>query len=263
MSKIDLRLPGERQDDLQNGGLRILQKPGGFRFGMDAVLLAHFARLRPHDRVADMGTGTGILALLMSQSEPTARFFAFECQADMADMAQRSVRLNGLEERIAVYHEDFRQAAALLGPESMDAVVCNPPYGRRGGTLPSGTETRLVSRHETDCGISETAAACAAVLKNHGRLWMVFPAARALELADALRACRLEPKRLRPVCAMASKPPYLVLVEAVKNAKPALYWLPPLIVYREDGTETDELRAIYHNGTHETQSCAHGVEPPE
>ena len=102
--------PGERLDDLQNNGLKILQKPDGFRFGMDAVLLAHFARLRKRDTVADMGTGTGILPLLMSQSEPTARFYGFEWQADVADMARRSVAMNGLTERITIYDSDLRDA---------------------------------------------------------------------------------------------------------------------------------------------------------
>lgn len=235
----------ERLDDLQNNGLRILQKPNGFRFGMDAVLLAHFARLRPRDQVADMGTGTGVLTLLMSQAEPTARFFAFEWQPDMADMARRSVAINNLDNRISVYAEDLRRAADILGRESMDAVVCNPPYGKRGGTIVSRTDERLLACHETECELNEIIKACADVLKNHGRMWICFPAARALELTDGLRTCRLEPKQIRMVCAKASKPPYLLLVEAVKNAKPSLHWLPPLIVYHVDGTETDELRAIY------------------
>ncbi|MCE5344340.1 MAG: tRNA1(Val) (adenine(37)-N6)-methyltransferase [Eubacteriales bacterium] len=248
MSNNQFYAPDERLDDLQNGGLRILQKPKSFCFGMDAVLLAYFTRLRSGDRVADMGTGTGILPLLMSRMEPSAHFYAFEWQHNMADMAKRSVLLNALQDRIDVYDEDFRNAAKRLGTASMDAVVCNPPYGKQGGIIPSDTEAHLLSRHETECALADTVAVCAAVLKNHGRLWMVFPAARALELMDALRKCRLEPKRLRTVCVKASKAPYLVLVEAVKNARPTLHWLPPLIVHREDGTDTDELRAIYGGG---------------
>ena len=237
--------PGERLDDLQNNGLKILQKPEGFRFGMDAVLLAHFARLRKRDTVADMGTGTGILPLLMSQSEPTARFYGFEWQADVADMARRSVAMNGLTERITIYDSDLRDAPRLLGRESVNAVVCNPPYGKLGGVILSSTQTKTLARHETECALGEILLASAAILRNQGRMWLVFPAPRALEMLDSLRACHLEPKRLRMVCAKASKAPYLLLVEAVKNAKPMLLWLPPLIVYHEDGTETDELREIY------------------
>ncbi len=243
------RLPGERLDDLQNNGLFILQKNDGFRFGTDAVLLVHFARLRPRDRVADMGTGTGILPLLMSRTEPTARFFAFERQADMADMARRSVAGNGLAERITVYNADYRDAAATLGSGSVDAVVCNPPYGKTGGAAPDETEARRMACRETDGTLAELARACAAILVNRGRLWISFPAARLLELADALRAARLEPKRARLVCAKAGRPPYLALVEAVKNARPSLAWLPPLTVLDDNGRETDEIRAIYGGGT--------------
>ena len=235
----------ERLDDLQNNGLRILQKPGGFRFGMDSVLLAHFTRLRKRDHVADLGTGTGILPLLMSQIEPTATFSAFEWQPDMAELAKRNAAMNGLEKRIRIYADDLRDAPKLLGYERVHAVVCNPPYGRQGGLMQNRSEPLRLSRHETDCPLSELIKTCGAILRNQGRLWMCFPAERALELIDAMRACRLEPKRVRMVCAIADKAPYLLLIEAVKNARPMLQWLPPLIVYQKDGRETEELRAIY------------------
>lgn len=238
--------PGERIDDLQRNGLRIIQNPNAFRFGMDAVLLADFTRLRPRERVADMGTGTGILPLLLSQKDESCTFEAFEWQEDMADMARRSVGLNGLEQRIRIHAADMRSAHEILGRETMNAVVCNPPYGKRGGALTSETSTVKLARHETDCTIEDVAAACAAVLKNLGRLHIVFPAQRMLELCDALRKSRLEPKRIRMVCPHLDKPPYLVMVEAMKNAKPQLLWMPPLIVYHADGSETEEIRRIYH-----------------
>jgi len=240
--------PDERLDDLQNG-LHILQKPGAFRFGMDAVLLAHFARLRPRDRVADLGTGTGILPLLLSLAEPKASFAGWEWQTDMADMARRSVTLNGLENRIEIIADDFRNAPAVCGREVMQGVICNPPYGKRGGALISETDAHALARHESDCTLEDILRVASALLRNQGRLWMVFPAPRALELMDGLRARRLEPKRLRMGCAKASKAPYLLLIEAVKNARPMLHWLPPLVVYHEDGTETEELKAIYTGNT--------------
>lgn len=236
----------ERVDDLQRNGLQIIQNPNAFRFGMDAVLLADFTRLRPHEHVADLGTGTGILPLLLSQKEQSCSFEAVEIQPDMADMAERSVRLNGLQERIRVHAMDMRKGYEVLGRQSMDAVVCNPPYGKRGGTLGSETASVLLARHETDCTIKDVAASSAALLKNHGRLSIVFPAQRLLELCDALRECRLEPKRIRMVCAHVDKPPYLVMVEAMENAKPHLLWMPPLVVYHSDGTETEEIKRIYH-----------------
>lgn len=242
----ELLKENERIDDLQRNGLRIIQHPKAFRFGMDAVLLADFTRLRPRERVGDMGTGTGILPLLLSQKEESCTFEAFEIQPDMADMAARSVRLNHLEERIRVYAADMRRAYEVTGREKLHAVVCNPPYGKLGGVLTSATETVSLARHEQDCTINDVAASCAAVLRNHGRLSIVFPAQRLLELCDALREHRLEPKRIRMVCAHVDKPPYLVMVEAMKNARPQLLWLPPLVVYHADGTETDEIKRIYH-----------------
>lgn len=242
----ELLKPHERIDDLQFNGLRIIQDPGAFRFGMDAVLLADFTRVRPHEHLADMGTGTGILALLLSQKQTDCRIEAFEIQESMADMASRSVKLNGLEDRICVHASDMRKAYEIIGREKLHAVICNPPYGKRGGTLTSETEGVSIARHEADCTIEDITSACAAVLKNHGRLSMVFPAQRMLELCDALRKSRLEPKRIRMVCAHTDDPPYLVMIEAMKNAKPSLLWMPPLIVYHRDGTETDEISRIYH-----------------
>ncbi len=238
--------PNERIDDLQRNGLRIIQNPEAFRFGMDAVLLADFTRLKPRENVADMGTGTGILPLLLSQKDGSCSFDAFEIQPDMAEMARRSVKLNGLEDRIRVHAADMRKAWEIVGREQMHAVVCNPPYGKRGGTLTSETESVSLARHEGDCTIEDVTASCASVLRNHGRLHIVFPAQRMLELCDALRKNRLEPKRIRMVCAHVDKPPYLVMIEAMKNAKPQLLWMPPLVVYHADGTETDEIRRIYH-----------------
>lgn len=242
----ELLKPNERIDDLQRNGLRIIQNPDAFRFGMDAVLLADFAKLRPRERVADMGTGTGILPLLLSQQEESCTFDAFEIQPEMAEMAERSVLLNGLQDRITVHAADMRDAWKITGREKMHAVICNPPYGKRGGTLTSETSSVSIARHEADCTIEDVAASCAAVLRNLGRLNICFPAQRMLELFDALRKARLEPKRIRMVCAKVEKPPYLVMVEAMKNARPQLLWMPPLVVYNPDGTETEEIKRIYH-----------------
>ena len=236
----------ERIDDLQYNGLKIIQHPDAFRFGMDAVLLADFVRLKPREQVADMGTGTGILPLLLSQKQESCTFNAFEIQPEMADMASRSIKLNELENRIKVFHADMRDAWKHVGREKMHAVVCNPPYGKRGGTLTNDAEGVLLARHETDCTIEDVTVSCSAVLRNSGRLSIVFPAQRMLELCDALRKARLEPKRIRMVCAHADKAPYLVMIEAMKNARPQLLWMPPLIVYHADGTPTDEIKRIYH-----------------
>lgn len=238
-------LPDERWDDLQNNGLKILQKKNGFRFGMDSVLLAHFARIKPGETVADLGTGSGVLPLLLSQAQKTAVFHAFEWQKDIAEMAARSVLANRLEHRIIVHSEDLRNASLIIGKASVSAAVCNPPYGKMDTVIPSRSENKRLSRHETACGIGEILASAASILKNQGRLYMVFPSQRILELFDRMREYRLEPKRVRMVCGKASKAPYLFLIEGIKNAKPMVHWLPPLIVYHEEGTETEELQKIY------------------
>ncbi len=239
-------LPGERIDDLQLNDLHIIQSEKGFRFGMDAVILSDFARVRPREHVVDMGTGTGILPILMSAQRADAVFSAFELQPDMADMAARSVALNGLEERIRIYAEDMRQAAGIIGYGCAHLVTCNPPYGKQGSTLKNNSESVTIARHEEETTIDEWTASCAAVLRNMGRLCMVFPAQRILELTDAYRHARIEPKRIRMVYAKADRAPYLVLLEGMKNAKPGLLWMPPLVVYHPDGTETDEIDRIYH-----------------
>ncbi len=239
----------ERLDDLQNHGLMLIQKKNGYRFGMDAVLLAHFARIKPNDRVADMGTGSGVLPLLMSQREPTARFFAIEKDPVMADLARRNMEMNGLADRVQVIEEDWRNAVAVLGPQSVDAVVCNPPFGKQGNGPVSQNGSRRQACHETEDGLARLVQACAVILKNRGRLWLCFPAARILELSDVLRACRLEPKLARLVCSKPEQPPYLLLLEAVRNAAPGLRCMPILNVLNTDNTETGELRAIYGGDT--------------
>ena len=238
-------LPDERLEDLQNNGLVILQKKRGFRFGMDSILLKDFVRIKQYEHVADLGTGSAILPILLSAKEPSAWFSAFELQPDVADMARRSVMMNGLEHQVTVFCDDLRNAAQHIGKASVQAVVCNPPYGKKNTILLSESENKMLSRHETDCEIGNILESAATILKNQGRMYLVFPAQRMLELFDRMRDHHLEPKRLRMVCGKASKAPYLLLVEGIKNARPMLHWLPPLIVHHEDGSETEELQAIY------------------
>ncbi|MBP3651159.1 MAG: tRNA1(Val) (adenine(37)-N6)-methyltransferase [Clostridia bacterium] len=239
-------LPGERVDDLQLNNLHIIQSESGFRFGMDAVILSDFARVRPHEHVIDMGTGTGILPILLSAQQTDATFSAIEIQPEMAEMASRSVRLNGLENRIQVYAADMKAAAVLLGYQCAHMVVSNPPYGKQGSTLKNAIDSVTIAKHEEAFGIDAWVKACSAVLRNMGRLCMVFPAQRLLELTDAYRNHRIEPKRIRMVYAKADRAPYLVLLEGMKNAKPGLLWMPPLIVYDQNGMETAEIDRIYH-----------------
>lgn len=239
-------MPGERIDDLQRGGLRIIQRADGFRFGTDAVLLADFAAARRGERVADMGTGTGVLPLLISARAEGTTFDAFEIQPDVADMAERSVALNGLGARIRIHRADCRRAADVIGHESVRLCVTNPPYTRQGAGLVSPEKTRAWSRSDAPgCTLHAWMTACARVLQNGGRLCAVFPAPRFLELCDAMRAGRVEPKRVRFVAASQEKPPKLVLLEGIKGGRPGLHVGPLLITHDERGGFTPEMRRIY------------------
>ena len=204
---------GERIDDLQRDGLRIIQRTDGFRFGTDAVLLADFAGVKKGEHVADM--------------------------------AARSVRLNGLETRIRIHHADCREAAGIIGHERCHLVVSNPPYTKDGAGLVSPEQTRALSRSDSDCPIEEWIAACGRLLKNGGRLCCVFPAPRFLELCDAMRGARIEPKRVRFVVARENAAPKLVLVEGLKGGRPALHVQPMLITHDAQGNITQEMRRIY------------------
>lgn len=238
-------LENERIDDLMRGGLRIIQRTDAFRFGTDAVLLADFAHAKKNARCCDLGTGTGILPLLIYAREPSAAFDAIEIQPGMAGMAARSVALNGLAGRIRVIQGDMRDIKALLPRAQYDMVVCNPPYGKAGASLRNPDGGLCAARHESLCELPDITRAAAWLLRNGGKLQCVFPAARMLELFDEMRLQRIEPKRVRLVHSAIGKPPHLCLADGVLNARPGLHMLPPLVIYGEDGRYTAEVAAIY------------------
>lgn len=235
----------ERIDDLQRGGLRVIQRADAFRFGTDAVLLADFAAPRRHDRVCDLGTGTGIIPLLLYAREKTISADAVEIQPDMADMAARSMAMNGLNEKIRVLPGDLRSIRTLLPHARYDLVTCNPPYGKAGGTLLNPDASKRLARHEESCAIEDVACAAAWLLQNGGRLCCVFPAARMIELSDAMRKYRMAPKRIRMVHSRVEKAAHLCLMEGMLDARPGLIIEPPLVIYDENNAYTPELRRIY------------------
>ena len=235
----------ERIDDLQRGGLRVIQRADAFRCGTDAVLLADFAAPRRHDRVCDLGTGTGIIPLLLYARENTISADAVEIQPDMADMAARSMAMNGLNEKIRVLPGDLRSIRTLLPHARYDLVTCNPPYGKAGGTLLNPDASKRLARHEESCAIEDVACAAAWLLQNGGRLCCVFPAARMIELSDAMRKYRMAPKRIRMVHSRVEKAAHLCLMEGMLDARPGLIIEPPLVIYDENNAYTPELRRIY------------------
>ena len=252
-SEDGVLFPGERLDDLQRNGLKLIQHPKSYRFGMDSVLLAHFAELNASCKALDMGAGTGALCTLLSDSYPGARFTALEIQPELAGMLRRSIGYNGLRERIAVVEGDLKDAYTLFG-RAFDAVVCNPPYKKRGSGLKSGSDVMHIARYEELCTLEDVVAASASVLRPRGRLFICQRAERFAELITLLTARGLAPKRIRFVHPKPHAPANLVLVCAVQGASPAFTSvMPPLVVYEEDGTETEELQKIYNNHSNGAQ----------
>lgn len=242
----ELLLPGERVDDLQWMNLRIIQSPHAFRFGMDAVLLADFARVRPRSRVCDLGTGTGILPLLLYGRAKDITCDAVEIQPDAADRARRTMLLNGLDRQITVHLGDLRSIWDFLPRGAFDLVVCNPPYSPKEASLASPKPALRTARQEGECTLSDVCRAAAWLLRGRGRFSLMLPAARLTDAFDTLRAHRLEPKRLRLVHADSGRPARLALIEGMLGVNPGLIVEPPLLVRNPNGTETDELRRIYH-----------------
>jgi len=238
-------MDNERTDDLQRGGLRIIQRTDAFRFGTDAVLLSSFAHPRRNTLVCDLGTGTGVIPLLLYGREDTISVDAVEIQPEMAEMASRSMALNGLSDRIRVINGDLRCIREILPHGRYELVVCNPPYGKARGTLLNPDLSKRIARHEETCCIADVTEAARWLLKSGGRLCCVFPAARMMELAQCMREHRIMPKRIRMIHSSIEKEAHLCLMEGMVDAHEGLRIEKPLIIYRPDGSYTDEMNEIY------------------
>ena len=236
---------GERLDDLQCDGLKLIQRPDVFRFGTDSVLLADFARPRKKDRAVDLGCGTGAIALLMAAHRPGLTVDAVEVQPEIADMARRSAALNGMADKVRVLNADMREAWRTLGAGAYTLAVCNPPYGKVGAALESANEARRVARHEGDLSPEDIARAAAMLLQNGGRFCVIYPDPRAFEMMRAMHESRLAPKRIRTVHGVAGRAPKFVLMDAVRGGGEGLHWLEPLVLRNPDGSFTEEWHRIY------------------
>ncbi len=236
---------GERLDDLQRNGYRIIQKEGKFCFGMDAVLLSVFARVKPGETVLDLGTGTGIIPILLEAKTQGRHFTGLEIFPESADMARRSVALNGLEERIAIVQGDIKEAGSLFAPASFDVITSNPPYmtGKHGLTNPD--PEKAAARHELLCTLEDVVRAAAYLARTGGRFYMVHRPFRLAEIIRTLSQYHMEPKRMRMVHPYADREPNLVLIESVRGGRPRMTVERPLIVFEEPGKYTEEVRTVY------------------
>lgn len=235
----------ERIDDLQRNHYKIIQDPERFCFGMDAVLLSGFARAKEGDRVLDLGTGTGIIPILMEAKTQAAHFTGLEIQHESADMAARSVSLNHLEGKIEIVTGDIKEAVSLFGAASFDVVTCNPPYMTEHHGLTNPEAPKAIARHELLCTLEDVISQAARLLKPGGNFYMVHRPFRLVDIITLLRTYGVEPKRMKMVYPFVDKEPNMVLIEANRGGRPRLSVEKPLIVYKEPGAYTDEIYDIY------------------
>ncbi len=243
---MELVKPNERVDDLQFRGLKIIQNPEYFCFGTDAVLLADFATVKKNAKICDLGTGTGILPILLFGRHEYEHCDAVEIQDFMAEMATRTVKLNNLEDKITIHNADLRNIKSVLPNAMYSTVVCNPPYKKGNSGEFNKDDAHSISRHEASCTLDDVCLAASHLLKNGGRLAMVNHSDRIVDIFLTMRKYNIEPKRVRPVQSRPNSPAYIVLVEGVKEGKPYMNWEPALSIYNADGTINDEINRIYH-----------------
>ena len=238
-------LPGERIDDLQCKGYRLIQKPEGFCFGMDAVLLAHYTRVPKDAKVLDMCSGSGVIPILLAGISIGSHFTGLELQEAYSGMACRSIELNNLQDRVSMIQGDVKEAAGLFPSASFDVVTTNPPYINEKHGLTNPHEPKNIARHEIYLCLEDVIKAGAYVLREGGIFTMIHKPFRLPEIISLMKKYRLEPKRMRLVQPYVNKEPNMVLIEGVKGGNPMIKIDPALIVYKDVNVYTDEIYEIY------------------
>ena len=238
---------GERIDNIGFGNLRLIQKPGDFCYGIDAVLLATFADVSKGGKVIDLGTGTGIIPLILSHRTEETEIIGVEVQKDSYERGLRNVDLNNLSERITMIHVDVNEIAEkkLFGKHSFDVVTTNPPYIKGGSGIKNKEEAKTIARHETTADLSDFIRAASFLLKESGDFYMIHRPSRLVDICFLCRQHKLEPKKLRLVSPNRDSAPNLLLIHCVKYGMPELKFLNPLYVYQENGTYTSEIMSLY------------------
>ena len=246
--KVDLK-ENERIDDLEFKGYKIIQNTEGFCFGIDSVLLSDFSKnIRNDSKVLDLGTGTGILSILLSGKTKLEHIVGVEIQKDVADMATRSVKLNSLENKISIINENILNLENIYEKGSFDAIVTNPPYKKDNTGIQNENKKKLVSRHEITASLEDFIKVSKNMLKDKGELYMVHRPERLVDIIFLMRKYKIEPKLIQFVAPKIGKEPNLVLIKGVKNAKEFLKFEKILYVYNEDGSYTDDILKIYGKG---------------
>lgn len=243
--EIELK-DNERIDDLQLNNLKIIQNKDGFCFGIDSVLLSDFAKeISTNSTVLDLGTGTGILGILLCGKTKLSKIYGIDVQEEVCQMARKSISLNNLEDRFEIINDNIKNLNTIFENCSIDAIVSNPPYKKDNSGLKNESKTKLISRHEITASLEDFIEISSKLLKDNSSLYMVHRPERLSDLFYLLRKYKLEPKKLRMVQSYFDSKPKLILVKATKNAKSFLNIENPLIIYNKNGTYTDEILRIY------------------
>ncbi|WP_026883603.1 tRNA1(Val) (adenine(37)-N6)-methyltransferase [Clostridium akagii] len=235
----------ETLDDLQLGGVNIIQKSDAFRFGIDAVLLANFARIKKDMRVVDLCTGGGIIPFLIAGKTDAKSIVGIEIQEEMVNMADRSIKLNKLEDKIKFLHGDIKDMRLIKGLSKADVVTVNPPYKLKNSGIINPNNKNAIARHEIFCDLEDVIVATRNILKDNGRMYMVHRPERLADIFCIMRKYRIEPKSVQMIHPSAGKAPNIVLVEGHKDGGAFLKWEKPLYVHNEDGSYTSEIDKIY------------------
>ena len=242
---INLRREGETIDDLLGGQLKILQKKRGYRFSIDSLLLTHFVQMKRDDSVIDLGTGGGVILLILSHRFHCRKMVGVEIQNELVDMAGRSVKMNNLESRIEIVSGDIGEVESLFTPQSFNVVIFNPPYRKlNSGRINTDLE-KAVARHEVKGTLRDFLLSAKYIVKETGSVYLVYPAVRMVELIFQMRTCGIEPKRLRIVYSSHFSEGEFLLVEGKKGGGEELKVLPPLFIYQKNGGYTDEMETIF------------------
>ena len=230
-TRASLIKSGERLDDLQLNGLELIQDPNKFCFGVDAVFLSDFVRVKPGETVLDMGTGNGIIPVLLSAKTQGKKFTGLEIQPDTAEMARRSVRLNHLEERIEIVTGDIKEAAEIFKPAFFDVITTNPPYMPAEHGLRNSDSARAIARHEVMCSLDDILRESMRLLQDKGRFYMIHRPFRLTEIMIKMNQYKIEPKRIQFIYPYIDKEPAMVLIEGVRGARSRVTVEPPIIIY--------------------------------
>ncbi|MFI3175016.1 MAG: tRNA1(Val) (adenine(37)-N6)-methyltransferase [Bacillota bacterium] len=246
MKNKEVLQEGERLDDLHYKGLMLLQNKKEFCFGIDAVILAGFAKVKEKERVLDLGTGTGVIPLLLSAKTDGESFWGCEVQETMAEMAKRSIAYNDLEGCVKIVHLDLKELTKEHTEGKFHVVTSNPPYMNTGGGLQNPYAGKAIARHEILCTLEDVVATAARMLLPNGRFYMVHRPQRLVDIFETCRKYHLEPKTLRMVHPFVDEEATMVLLECISHRNPLLKVLPPLVVYEAQNQYTKELNEIHY-----------------